>query len=306
MRSSNFGLFNTENEEHDIELNSDLGYCSVAKTSKFSPLNSCSYPPPSKKYNMAPAMQQGLTTGPQYQVGQEPIKIFLINKTAGSNYVITDDQCFSMVEGLNMQLSQFCNDWNVSPYILIYSGVTELRGATMKIFITADTKNTLTDKNGTPLAYGYHMPPDLNGNISAYICANVILSDIKNNGILKGVTDKGASVSKIISHEMLEMIIDPVGNKTYMASVIVNGKTIERASIISEVSDPVNNQHYNFNITNGMKVQVTDYVLPSWFNPGGKRPFNHNDTLGAPFALTSGMKWDETNGIYIVVEDKLK
>jgi hypothetical protein len=56
-------------------------------------------------------------------------------------------------------------------------------------------------------------------------------------------------------------------------------------------------------ITNTVKVGMSDWILPSWTNPQGKRPFNHNNTLTVPFQLDAGgyeyvLSGGNTNIIY--------
>ena len=50
--------------------------------------------------------------------------------------------------------------------------------------------------------------------------------------------------------------------------------------------------YYNVSISKKINVQVANYVLPSWFIPGSKGPYDHMNSLNAPFQLSVGGYWN--------------
>uniref|UniRef100_A0A6C0AP96 Uncharacterized protein n=1 Tax=viral metagenome TaxID=1070528 RepID=A0A6C0AP96_9ZZZZ len=231
-------------------------------------------------------------------------RVYLIN---GSNGAVTDAQCDTMVEALNIQLQSFCDDWSVKPVILARSESPP--PGSYQIILTSDTQYTI------PGVYGYHMHPLADGTVKAYVCVNVILPAqnpppgailaINPNGVLYPTSALGASVSRVVSHELLEMIINPGLNKLYEADVsnlLIRPKDPNGNDIVSgvfqfcaEVGDAVNQQSYTIITSDSTKVQVSDYVMPSWFSVFGKAPFNYNNTLQGPLTLSSGGYYSREN-----------
>jgi hypothetical protein len=231
-------------------------------------------------------------------------KVYLTNS---SNGAVTDDQCNRMVEALNVQLQSFCDDWSVKPVILTRS-VSPPSGS-YQIILTSDSQYTI------PGVYGYHMPTLADGSVKAYVCVNAIIQDNPAtlppgaiplaNGVLYPIGSNGASVARVVSHELLEMIINPGLNKIYNADVsklLIHPKDVNGNDIVTgvfqycaEVGDAVNNQSYTIVTSDSTKVQVSDYVLPSWFSVVGKAPFNYNNTLQGPLTLSTGGYYSRAN-----------
>lgn len=98
----------------------------------------------------------------------------------------------------------------------------------------------------------------------------------------------GVSVSSVLSHEVLELFIDPTcsgwewdGNSTLYAR---------------EVGDPVESDSYTIRIHDGALVEVSNFVFPAWFDPQaaqGSR-FDQLRNVSAPFSMTA-------NGYVIVM-----
>lgn len=98
------------------------------------------------------------------------------------------------------------------------------------------------------------------------------------------------SVSSVLSHEVLEIMMDPQIN--YWAD-----NWNDKLSYALEVCDPVENDSYNIDV-NGTLVEVSNFVLPAWFDPippaGAK--FDYLGKVSKPFTMTS-------NG-YVIVRDQ--
>lgn len=70
------------------------------------------------------------------------------------------------------------------------------------------------------------------------------------------------------SHECLEMLVDPTGNKTQaaelLAQAVLPGHTASQVEYVVEVCDPVEDAQYAYQI-NG--VLVSDFFTPSFYDP---------------------------------------
>jgi hypothetical protein len=233
-------------------------------------------------------------------------KVYLINDSGGK---VSDSQCEAIIEALNNQLITFCNDWSLKP-VRVERKITPPPGS-YQLYITNDTTKTVGD------AYGYHNHPDNDGSIKAYICANVILDTTNpariNNGILTSNGATGTSVSRVVSRELLEIISNSGSNKLYYAPASLLTIRLNKTSppitfpsgtylpVCAEISHAVNQQSYTIIISDSSKVEVSDYVLPSWFIENGKSPFNYNNSLTAAFQLsTSGYYSTDSSNIYSI------
>jgi hypothetical protein len=88
-----------------------------------------------------------------------------------------------------------------------------------------------------------------------------------------------APVATTIGHEALEMLADPAANAYAFDSL--------EHLWACEVCDPVQADWYRIT-AGGMRVPVTNFVLPSFFNAWGQAPFDHLSVLKKPFTLAKG------------------
>ena len=98
------------------------------------------------------------------------------------------------------------------------------------------------------------------------------------------------SISTVLSHEVLEIMMDPQFN--YWADNWNDG-----LSYALEVADPVESDSYTIEI-DGKPIEVSNFVLPAWFDPipppGAK--FDWLGKLSKPFTMTD-------NG-YVIIRDQ--
>jgi hypothetical protein len=87
------------------------------------------------------------------------------------------------------------------------------------------------------------------------------------------------SVSSTLSHEALEMLVDPGANQYAF--------DWGRLLWACEICDPVQADVYSIR-AGGLRVPVSDFVLPSFFSLGTKGPWDHLGVLKAPFSLAEG------------------
>lgn len=123
----------------------------------------------------------------------------------------------------------------------------------------------IQDKLDVPAAAGYH-DLDTSGAPAAYIARTCASSLTKGSG----------SLSVTISHELLEAAGDPCANRW-----VDRGDGTEEAI---EVADRVEDVAYE--APNG--VAVSDFLLPSAFDPLAERPFSFRDSIAHPFDMTPG------------------
>jgi hypothetical protein len=97
-------------------------------------------------------------------------------------------------------------------------------------------------------------------------------------GVLDGGSI-GVSVASVLSHEVLETVADYDANDWSQAS---DGTLWAR-----EVADPVESWGYTI-VVGGTQVLVSDFVLPSFFDPGAPAPYDHLNRLGAGFSIGQG------------------
>src|SRR6266540_4864920 len=120
--------------------------------------------------------------------------------------------------------------------------------------------------------FGWHIVDD-NGLPYAHVFAAASMTH--GNDWSKGTE----SVSVTASHEALEMLADPRANEFCFDG--------DRRLWAREVCDPV--QVGTYKITaGGMRVAVSNFVLPAYFNPWAPGPYDHLRALRKPFSLDKG------------------
>ena len=206
-----------------------------------------------------------------------------------SSTLVTDIQGNLIVKALNVLLPQFCKDWNIASTTATYIP----KGQTSKI----PTKVFLLDSSDVQGALGYH---DLSSNVPYGKCfAKTVVSD--GGVILYSSNQMVPTFAQCVCHEVFELLVDPLCNRWWD---IGDGQTL----FASEVCDPVESNAVTVSVlvspassgystTQKKFVQIpavyqnvgcSDWILPEWSNPQGKGPFNHLNTLKAPFTLDKG------------------
>lgn len=155
--------------------------------------------------------------------------------------------------------------WNRAPAaVIFYTDPSAIPSGAHVITLT----DTIKDQPAGVL--GYHTE-EQGGKLLGIVAAEPELS---NGG---QVTTGDWSVSSVLSHEVLEMFVDP--NCNLWSN---DGK----GSIYTfEVCDPVEAPSYTVN-----GVSVSNFVTPAWFDPlaGAGAQFDKLGLLKAPFAMLKG------------------
>ena len=86
-------------------------------------------------------------------------------------------------------------------------------------------------------------------------------------------------ISVTASHEALEMFTDPRANEFCFDG--------DQHLWAREVCDPVQSGSYKI-LAGGMRVPVSNFVLPAYFNPWAPGPYDHLGVLKKPFSLDKG------------------
>ncbi len=90
----------------------------------------------------------------------------------------------------------------------------------------------------------------------------------------------GPHLSISISHELLEMLVDPWGNRFTPAADVNPNFPDRQVYYLVEVGDPCEVSSYVID-----DVQVSDFILPSFYDPNAARPVDFLNTLAGPLPL---------------------
>jgi hypothetical protein len=165
----------------------------------------------------------------------------------------------AIAEALTIQIQRdFAPAWGVRPRRVTVGG----RGDKLHFF---DHAHQATD-------FGWHIV-DSHGAPYAHVFAAVSMS----HG--SGWTSGPDAISVTASHEALEMLGDPAANE-----YVFNG---QRRLWSREVCDPVQSNTYNI-VAGHLRVAVSNFVLPAFFNPWAPAPYDHLGVLTEPFSLARG------------------
>jgi hypothetical protein len=166
----------------------------------------------------------------------------------------------AIAEALTTQVARdFAPAWHVQPVEFTVGG----RGDKIHFF---DSAHQATD-------YGWHIV-DSDGQPYAHVFVGVSLANGSD-----WITGSDA-ISMTASHEALEMLGDPAANEYCLDD--------QRRLWSREVCDPVQETAYKIMTSRGDRVPVSNFVLPAYFNPWGRGPYDHRKVLTQPFSLAKG------------------
>jgi hypothetical protein len=165
----------------------------------------------------------------------------------------------AIAAALTIQIERdFAPAWGVVPTRFTVGG----RGDKIHFFDSAHQATDygwhIVDARGLPYAHAFTAPSIANGS--------------------GWITGTGA-ISATASHEALEMLADPGANEYCFDGY--------EHLWSREVCDPVQEDLYGIR-AGGMKVLVSNFVLPSYFNPFASGPYDHLGVLDKPFSLAKG------------------
>ena len=206
-------------------------------------------------------------------------QIAIINQST----VVTDANGQFIVSAMNMILPTFCSDWNIPSVTAVYVGLGKTTMIPLKVFLldNADVDGALAYHDQTnDLPYG-----------KAF--AKTVLS--YGGTLLYSTNPLVPTFAQSVCHEVFELLVDMYCN---MWAMLPDYTTL----YAYEVCDPVESNALTVNVLTTSvtkigikttttivttKVGLSDWVLPKWFDPQATRgPYNHNNTLTAPFTLS--------------------
>ena len=177
---------------------------------------------------------------------------------------LADEKVARLVRAVQRQVTEhFEPAWGVGARVRFHEGKLPSNAYTI----------TVKDEDADDDTFiGYHFRD--NGYPEAFIFAKPDMADDK-------------SISETLSHEVLEMLIDPSVN--LYAYRPGSGRRPDRGYFY-EVCDAVQCHHYRID-----RVKVCDFVYPEWFEhswPKGSRKFDHLGLLDRPFQILPGCYMD--------------
>jgi hypothetical protein len=180
--------------------------------------------------------------------------IGIINKST----IVSDDDCKKLVSAIDYQMHNHVSPgWGKLPCKVYFVSKSS--------FVPGSSNIVLVDNIDDPNAEGYHTE-----NIDGKFVGNVGIRAIPGN-VLTGPD----SVSSVVSHEVIELYLDPAINLWADAN--------DGYSYPYEGCDAVQESFY---VVNG--VSVSNFVLPNWFDNYATSHFDKMGKLSAPFTLASG------------------
>lgn len=178
------------------------------------------------------------------------IDIALINRTNR----IRDARFADILPALQAQITDdFCPAWGVEPVTLRLVGRAEQPDP-------AHWKVWLLNTSDVPGDLGYHEADTGTPEAKIYVETDIL---------------SGSEISVTISHELLEMLADPTTTRM--------GPVIDGAQYIVEVCDAVESDtdgYQKLGLTHS--VQVSNFVLPAYYESGAAGPWDFRKLLTAP------------------------
>lgn len=175
-----------------------------------------------------------------------------------SSAKVTDTDCAFIAAAVNDQLAAAAAAWNLPTVpCCFYDRVDGLPLADVIVIHVVDDVNN-------PGSVGWHSV------IAGLPISEVLAQDFD-----------GTSVT--VSHEALETLVDP--------SAVAWKPRGDGTAVALEVADPVEDDPYPAAVLLGDEqrtVMLSNYVLPSWFDPSGVYPYDKLAKLKAPFQLDAG------------------
>ena len=198
-----------------------------------------------------------------------------LNQPNQSNYLVSNADVATMTQAIASQIqSDVAPIWGrAAATVTFYTDSTVVPS---DAYVVAIVDNIPAQQTGV---VGNHSETQA-GQISGIVAAQPILA---HNGQV--LTGDDWSVSSTLSHEVLEMFIDPNCN------MWVNDG---QGSVYSlEVCDPVEAPTYTVNVgSQEVPVSVSNFVTPAWFDPqapsGAQFDKLSSPELTAPFSILSG------------------
>ena len=175
--------------------------------------------------------------------------------------ILHDLEVVSLIPSLQRQVTEhFAPAWGMSAQIIFSEKRVPKHAYQITVFDEA--------KDAEDAGFiGYHFSPE------GYPMASVFAKEDMKNG----------TISDTLSHEILEMLVDPACN---LYAHRPSGVGRAARGYFYEVCDPVQCVHYKID-----GVAVCNFVYPEWYEyvwQKGSRKFDHLGRVGEPFEILAG------------------
>lgn len=185
--------------------------------------------------------------------------------------LVTDDQAATMTRACAYQARfHLAPDWSRMPTTILFQPAARPLAAGSWVI-------TLYDDSDQAGALGWHT--EENGIVYGKVFARPSLDN--------GSTVFGGeyAVSSVLSHEVLETVLDPTVTQWAVSGTDSTGSPIAHAL---EACDAVEDGSYQIRDLR-TSVTVSNFILPAWIDDQAQRgPFDYLNKLSAPFTSTPG------------------
>lgn len=209
------------------------------------------------------------------------IQIFIRNQST----LMTDAEVREIMEALQIQVKRdFVNYWPIADVSLVFLDKTQPEVPGVWELVVLDD----SDQAG---ALGYH---DLTST-----------GDPLGKVFVRDDLKFGNKVSVTMSHELLEILVDPSIN---ISTELSSSTAASSSWYAMEVSDACEDDSfgYDIEIASGKKITVSDFVTPRWFSEsyGQKMPYDFMKHITAAgqllkngyISINSGAGWSQILG----------
>lgn len=203
------------------------------------------------------------------------MRIVVVNRSTH----VKATEAVAMLNAVSRQLVRhFCPAWGLAVPSLVYVPTGSEVPAGSHVV-------TIADSDGGGEDYlGYHSE-ESGGKYYAVVFAEPVL-DNKGVVLFDKKVPQNTSVASVLSHEVLEMLVDPYVNLWCEGPEIAAGN-----QYAFEVCDPVEGGSYVVDGGTGkLPVSVSNFVFPEWFDAlaktGGR--FDQLARLSRPFSMDAG------------------
>lgn len=101
------------------------------------------------------------------------------------------------------------------------------------------------------------------------------------------------------SHEVIELLIDPLGNRLFAGMHPLNPGV--RVDYLAEICDPCQDARCAYQVDHQHAVLVSDFCLPAFYGiEPAAGPYSFRRSLATPFSVATGgyLSWREPNGAW--------
>jgi hypothetical protein len=205
------------------------------------------------------------------------VLIAILNKST----IVSNSDIQLMCRAIQTQLTlHLLPAWNLKDVtVKLYASESKIPGHAWVV--------TMLDDSPIAGAAGYHSED--HDKIDAFVFCKTILS---NGGavLFDESNPQNITVSSVLSHEICEMVGDRFANFWADGPLLPQG-----SEYALEFCDPVESDSYMINVksaTGDVKVSVSNFIFPSWFNSQATTalnlPFDYLAKLTRPFSMSAG------------------